>query len=80
MTITDAEKAALNALSNSVTEVAVGYNDLEADVQVGDLIAGAGVSGTVTLAAATSTVVLDASVQAGDQIFVQAQDLGWGFC
>jgi len=74
MTLSTVEKTALNKLSVTVTEVAVGYNGLTADVPVGDRIADAGTSGTLTLAAATNTVVLNTDVKAGDQIFVQAQD------
>lgn len=74
MTISTVQKNALNKLQVTVTEVAQGYNLLASDVLVGDLIEGAGASGTATLAAATSTVVADTRIQAGDQVIVQAQD------
>ena len=74
MTISAAQQAALNKISNTVTELAEGYNDLSEDILLGDVIENTGVSGVATLAASTSTVVANTSVQAGDQIFLQAQD------
>ena len=74
MSLTALEKTAINNLNVTITELSEGYNDLTADVQLGDLIDNAGRSATATLAAATNTVVPNTNVQAGDQIFVQAQD------
>lgn len=74
MSLTTAIKNALNAVSNTFTELAEGYNDLSADVQLGDIIDNAGRSATATLANATNTVVADTNIQAGDEVIVQAQD------
>ncbi len=74
MTLSTVEQNALNEAHTTVTEIAKGYNLLAADIPLGDRIAGAGTSGTATLAASTSTVVANTDVQAGDNIFVQAQD------
>jgi len=75
MSISTAEKNALNKLQVTITEVAQGYNDLESDVLVGDLIEGAGASGTLTLTSGLTTVVADTRIQAGDQVILQEQDL-----
>lgn len=74
MTLSIADKNALNKIPNTLTELSEGYNDLVDDVQLGDLVEGAGASGTATLANSTSTVVADTRVKLGDQIIVQAQD------
>ena len=74
MTVSLADKAALNKISNTVTELAEGYNDLASDVQLGDIIDNAGKTNEATLANATNTVVADTSIQAGDKVLLLAQD------
>lgn len=74
MTLSTAEKNALNEAHTTVTEISKGYNALPADIPLGDRIDAAGRPNTATLANSTTTVVLDANVKTGDKIFVQATD------
>lgn len=79
MAINATIKAALNKIGISLPELSKGYNSLLANVQLGDVIEAeaaaavvdAGSANTATLANATSTVVTDTSVQAGDKIFIE---------
>lgn len=74
MTLSTLEQDALNEAHTTVTEIAKGYNDLTADIALGDAIDAAGRSDTATLTSGTTSVIADTNVQTGDKIFLQATD------
>ena len=74
MSLSTLDKSALNDLGTTIPELSIGYNSLPANVQVGDAIDNAGRSGTFTATGGTTSVVADTNIQAGDQVFLQAQD------